>query len=313
MKPLLALSTSWNSHRHRDGYEMLAEIAELGFRYAELSHGIRLTLVPGILRAVEAGVVAISSTHNFCPLPTGVNRAAPNLHQPSASDHGERAQWLRHTRRSIEFAAQVKAQVLVCHLGSIEFFWFNPVGKVRRHLRAHPAASGAPDNATYRALLGKVIAKLRKRMPPYWANVKACLGEVLEFAREKGVRLGVENREKLDELPLDDDVAGFLAEFAPDAPIGYWHDTGHAELKERMGVLRQAEHLELLSPRLLGFHLHDVSARGLDHQAVGEGAIDFQMVSRFWRPGQALTLELSPRVSVEQVRNSKARIEALMR
>jgi hypothetical protein len=37
------------------------------------------------------------------------------------------------------------------------------------------------------------------------------------------------------------------------------------------------------------------------------------MVSRFWRPEHCLTLELSPRATVEQVRESKSRLEALLR
>ena len=95
---------------------MAQEMAGLGFEYIELSHGIRITLVPGLLRAVEEGFVKIGSTHNFCPLPTGVIHAAPNLFEPSALDQREHDQWLRHTRRSIDFAAQIKARVLVCHL-----------------------------------------------------------------------------------------------------------------------------------------------------------------------------------------------------
>ena len=78
-KPTLSLSTSWCSSRHTDGYAMVQEMAGLGFGHVELSHGIRITLVPGILRAVEEGMVKIGYTHNFCPLPTGVNHAAPNL------------------------------------------------------------------------------------------------------------------------------------------------------------------------------------------------------------------------------------------
>jgi hypothetical protein len=33
----------------------------------------------GILKAVAAGEINISSLHNFCPLPVGVTHAAPNL------------------------------------------------------------------------------------------------------------------------------------------------------------------------------------------------------------------------------------------
>ena len=78
------LSTCWNSHRHTDGRAMLREIRDLGFQYAELSHGTRISLLPGILEAVDAGEIRISSLHNFCPLPMGVTYAAPNLYQFSA-------------------------------------------------------------------------------------------------------------------------------------------------------------------------------------------------------------------------------------
>lgn len=290
---------------------MLREIAALGFTHAELSHGIRLTLVPGILRAVEERVVQISSTHNFCPLPTGIVQAAPNLFQPSARARGEREQWVRHTRRSIEFAAKVGARALVCHLGSVGFFWLNPARKIRAYLREKPDAGRTADDTAYRALLEKALAKLRRAMPPYFAQVQASLTEVAEMARTQGVRLGFENREKFEELPLDADFATFLSCFPADAPFGYWHDTGHADLKESMGLLRHREHLAALAPRLLGWHLHDVSA-GKDHQAIGAGRIDFKMVSECWRPEHLLTLEFSPRVNVDEVRASKARIEALM-
>ena len=118
--------------------------------------------------------------------------------------------------------------------------------------------------------------------------------------------------EKIDELPLDADMADLLAGLGADAPVGYWHDTGHADIKEGMGLLNHREHLERLAPRLLGFHLHDVSANGHDHQPVGAGHIDFQMISSFWRPEHRLTLELSPRATVDEVIASKARIEALL-
>ena len=291
---------------------MLREMAGLGFTHVELSHGIRITLVPGIIRAVQEGVAQISSTHNFCPLPTGVTQAAPSLFEPSALDAAEHAQWLRHTRRSIDFAAQVGGRALVCHLGRVTFFWFNPAQKIRRYLREHPEAGRTPDDRRYHALLAKSLARLRRRMPPYWARVKESIAEMSDYVQQKGVTLGFENREKFDELPLDADYADFLAEFPAGAPVGYWHDTGHADLKAGMGLLDHRAHLEKLSPRTIGWHLHDVNAAGQDHQAIGAGRIDFEMVSGFWRPEHLLTLEFSPRVSVDDVRSSKARVEALL-
>lgn len=291
---------------------MLREIASLGFECAELSHGIRITLVPGILKAVEEGVVKITSTHNFCPLPTGVVQAAPNLFEPSVSEHREHDQWLRHTKRSIDFAAQVKARALVCHLGSVSFFWFNPARDIRNYLRDHPDAGRKAGDNGYRALVERSLLKLRKRMKPFWDQTKASINEVLEYATQKGVKLGFENREKFEELPLDSDYPEFMGSFPETAPVGYWHDTGHADIKEGMGLLTHREHLQKLEPRLLGFHLHDVNAHGQDHQPIGGGHIDFQMVSSFWRPHHLLTLELSPRVTLDEVRLSKQRIDALL-
>jgi sugar phosphate isomerase/epimerase len=290
---------------------MVREMAALGFEYIELSHGVRITLVPGILRAVEDGAIKISSTHNFCPLPTGVVQAAPNLFEPSVLEAREHEQWLRHTRRSIDFAAQVKSSVLVCHLGSVAFFWLNPARKLRSYARRHPQAA-IPQDEKYRSLLEKSRVKLRKRMGPYWERTKQSVNEVLAYAKQKGVRLGFENREKFEELPVDEDFPSFLSGLPADASAGYWHDTGHADIKQTMGMIDHRLQLDLLKSRLLGFHLHDVNADGQDHQPVGTGHIDFKMVSSFWRPEHVLVLELSPRTTVEGVKISKERIDGLL-
>lgn len=290
---------------------MLQEMAGLGFEHVELSHGTKITLVPGILRAAEEGVVKVASTHNFCPLPAGVFHSAPNLFEPSSLDPREHDQWIRHTKRSIDFAAQMGARVLVCHLGSVKFFWFNPANALERYREKNPKADAATDK-TYQALLEKSLGKMRKRMGPFWEQTKKSVAEMFDYAAQKGVQLGFENREAFEELPLDADYADFLASLPPTAPVGYWHDTGHAEIKQDYGLLNHRAHLEKNAPRLIGFHLHDVNAQGQDHQAVGSGKIDFKMISSFWRPEHLLVLELSPRLSVEDVRISKQRIEALL-
>src|SRR5689334_21928250 len=117
---MYSFSSCWNSHRHTDGRKMLEEIRDLGFEYAELSHGIRISLLPGIFEAVDAGLIKISSLHNFCPLPMGVDHAAPNLYQFSAFSERERQNALKHTLKTLETASRVKAGVVVLHLGSIE-------------------------------------------------------------------------------------------------------------------------------------------------------------------------------------------------
>src|SRR5262245_18902466 len=117
---MYSLSTCWNSHRHSDGRAMLREVRELGFEYAELSHSTRITLLPGIIDAVDAGEIKSSSLHNFCPLPMGVTYSAPNLFQFSAEKTREREMAIRYTLKTLEFATRVKAPLVVLHLVSIE-------------------------------------------------------------------------------------------------------------------------------------------------------------------------------------------------
>jgi len=292
---------------------MLEEIAGLGFSHVELSHAIRITLVPGILKALGEGMIKVSSTHNFCPLPAGMVHPAPNLFEPSApAAHGhEQEQWLRHSRRTLDFAAQVQAQAVVFHLGSVRFWWLNPGRRLRDYVHGAPDAALSAD-PQYQKLFAKATISLRKRQPAFWEQTRRSVEQLLPYAAEKGLRLGFENREKFEELPLDADFPDFLKALSRPENTGYWHDTGHAELKERMGVITQRRLLEENSARAIGFHLHDVNEAGHDHQPVGSGSIDFKAISQFWQPHHLLVLELNPRVSTEGVVESKKRIEDLL-
>ena len=200
---------------------MLKEMAGLGFDRVELSHGIRITLVPGILKAVEEGVVKVGSTHNFCPLPMGVIQAAPTSSSPPSPDSTERDQWLRQTKRSIDFAAQVGAPVLVCHLGSVRFLLVQArPASMEAYLRGPSRSAARSGDKAYQALLAeKALAKLRQADGPVLAEHPGLASaSVLDYAAEKNVRLGLENREKFEELPVDADFPGFLAGLPPPAP-----------------------------------------------------------------------------------------------
>ncbi|HUG13285.1 MAG TPA: sugar phosphate isomerase/epimerase [Opitutaceae bacterium] len=311
MKPTLSLSSCWLSHRHTDGFAMIQEMVALGFSHVELSHGIRISLVPGILKAVQDGIAQISSVHNFCPLPTGITTAAPNLFMPSSGDTREADQWLRHTKRTIDFAAQVGARVVVLHLGCVEFLWFSPGKKLRAKPPKQPGTEDAGDDS-YKAVVDAALARMRKRMPVYWTRTKAGIESILAQASERGVKLGVENREKFEELPLDADFPEYLKSMSIPGVAGYWHDAGHAHIKEQLGVINHEQQLEANAANTLGFHIHDTDAKGRDHQPLGKGEIDFEMVSRFWKPEHLIVLEFSPRLTPEEIVASRQRVEELL-
>lgn len=307
--PALSLSTCWNSARHSDGYAMVREIVDLGFDRIELSHGIRMTLVAGIRRAVDEGLVAVSSVHNFCPLPPGVVSPAPNLHQPSDHRMSEIRQWYRYSCKTIEFAVQVGAPVVVVHLGSVGFPLLNPVARTIRRLKKGRLPTGEVGRmqGIWRDLLGKVV----RRSPAYWQRVRSNLVPLNAFAAHHGVIIGCENRERLDELPLDAAIGELFTGESETGNLRYWHDTGHAQLKQESGVADHEAMLEANRSHLAGFHLHDV-CDGRDHSVPGTGSVDFEMVRRHIQPEHALVLELSPRLSSAEVCESRSFLERLV-
>jgi sugar phosphate isomerase/epimerase len=297
---MYSLSTCWNSHRHTDGRAMLREVRELGFEYAELSHGTRLALVPGILDAVDAGEIRISSLHNFCPLPLGVTNAAPNLYEFSASKPRERELALKYTLKTLEFATRVHAPVVVLHLGRLELKDYT--GKLCTLLER-----GQRDTPRYEKLRVEAAAKREARKHPFVENVYATLKQVLPEAEKRGIKLGIENRQALEEIPLDGDFEKLFQEFNG-STVAYWHDTGHAQIKENLGFIQHVPHLASLAPRLAGFHIHDVVFPAGDHAAPGTGTIDYAQLKPFLKPGHIKVFELSPSLSAEAVQRGTAHV-----
>ena len=286
-------------------------MADLGFDYVELSHGIRITLVEGILKAVSEGMVKVSSVHNFCPLPPHVTQAAPNYFQPSAADPRERRQWVRYTLRTFDMARQLGVRLVVIHCGSVPYLFGDPERKLSRSLRGDEKLEPASDSA-YRKTLDLVLGKLEKKAAKHLARLRSSIGEVLPAAKEMDLRLGLENREGVTELPLESGMAELIDGFDEPGNVGYWHDTGHAQIKEQFGII---EHRELLlnnQEQILGFHLHDVSPGGRDHLPLGRGQVDFQMVKTFIRPEHIVVLEMGPHVERADVAASREYLVELL-
>jgi len=298
---MYSFSTCWNSHRHTDGRAMLREIRELGFDHAELSHGTRVGLVPGILAAVEAGEIRISSLHNFCPLPLGVNRAAPNLYQFSDERPRERELAIKHTLKTLDFAARVRALVVVLHVGSVDMK--NYTDKL-----LDLAGRGERESAKYQKLSAEFIRQRDAKKGEFFRRTVDALKQLLPEAETRGLRLGIENRQALEELPVDADFE-FLFREIPSPHLVYWHDTGHAQIKENLGFLKHAAHLESLRGRLAGFHIHDVQFPGHDHCAPGTGMIDFAALKPMVKPEPIKVFELSPSLSAEEAAKGIANLK----
>ena len=104
---MLSLSSCWNSHRHEAGEHIAHEARRLGLEYIELSHGLKVSHLPGLLKAVEHNVIKVSSVHNFCPSPVEVMMDAPDAYEFTSHRESDRERALDLTERTMETAARI--------------------------------------------------------------------------------------------------------------------------------------------------------------------------------------------------------------
>ena len=282
---------------------MLREVRDLGFEYAELSHGTRISLMPGILDAVNAGEIRISSLHNFCPLPMGVNQSAPNLYQFTAESDRERESAIKHTLKTLEFATRVKAPMVVLHLGSVEMKDYS--GKFKEMLER-----GEKGSSKYEKLVAELVKVREAKKTKFVERLYASLRKVIPEAEARGIKLGCENREALEELPFEDDFALLFRELSSSV-MTYWHDTGHAQIKENLGFIQHAQHLQTFSERLAGFHIHDVQPPARDHCAPGSGSVNFVALKPMVKAQHIKVFEFSPAMPAEVLKQGVTHVKHL--
>jgi sugar phosphate isomerase/epimerase len=139
--------------------------------------------------------------------------------------------------------------------------------------------------------------------------LRRSLEELIPIAEDKGVTLGFENREDLEELPMDEDMPALLEEYCVYSNVGYWYDPGHAQEKSEYGVMTTEENLRLNGPYLAGVHFQDYSEEGKAHRPIGQGIIDFDPIFQYLKPDAPCILELSPSSNVESILSSKEYLE----
>lgn len=293
---MFSCSTCWNSGRHRDGEAMIDEILELGFENVELGHGIRLSLMEGILKAFDAGKVRFSSLHNFCPLPVEITRAAPDCYQFSSTNESERERAVRQTMQTIDFAVRLKAPKVVLHLGSVR------MSSPNEELVPLLEKGGEYSRKHVKTKL-KAIQTRAKLAPVYLQNTLNCLKRILEYAEKKQIQLGIEGRYGFEEIPSETEALKILEDF--NSPwLGYWHDFGHIQVKHNLGFLDHAEWLSTVRPYLIGCHLHDVVWPGRDHRPPFRGSIGYDSLVPVLDKDTLLVWEMSPRVQAQRITES---------
>ncbi|MFH0810353.1 MAG: TIM barrel protein [Pseudomonadota bacterium] len=272
-----------------DSAEAMARaLASLGVGGVEIEYRLKEHLLRALLPLLRAADLKVVSLHHPVPLAEGAPpRAASGdylaLSSPSPTD---RKAGIAAATRSLEFASSLEAGVVVFHLGwipEVEPFWAG----FRRLYQ-----DNMTDSEEAARLRAEAVERRSGLVGPYLDRAMLSLDKLLGRAERLGVKIALENRYYFHEVPSVNETAAILDAFRG-APVGYWHDVGHASTQERIGFASQRAVLERFQDHLLGVHLHD--AQGLDdHLPPGAGTLDFAALSKPLAAAPLKVLEVRP-------------------
>lgn len=291
---MIAFSTCWNSSRHHDGEEMIDEIVEMGFDTIEISHGLSVALLPGIKKAYEAGKFKVSGLHNFCPSPVEVMIDAPDCYEFTSHRAYDRKRALDLTLRTIEYAADFKASYVVLHMGSV------PMPKMTPQL-TDLVKRGKLHSPEFVQLKLKTVKAREKIAPLYVQRTREALVEIAKHAEKFKVPVAIESRSRYEDVPSEREMIELMEDYADNPWVGYWHDFGHVQLKHNLSLLDHEEWLDLMSPYLIGCHLHDVHWPSRDHRVPMTGMINYEPLVPLVGKDKYVVWELSPRRRKSQI------------
>jgi len=301
---MLAFSTNWNVSRHHDGATIVSEILAMGFDTIELGHGMSVSQLHGIREAFNKGGFGVVSVHNFCPMPVEIPVDNPDCYEFTSHRPQERERALKLTRQTMETAAEFGARFVVLHLGRIQ-----SLRGMTDRLLSQLRVKGASDRAYCRAKL-EAVRKREEVSEGYLNRVIAALEPLIEEAAKRNLTLVVENRSDFEAVPTERELLELLRHF--DSPhFRYWHDFGHAQMRESLGLLDHAQWLGEVAPYAAGAHLQDARWPDEDHLIPFEGEIPFDHLVPILSSSLPYVLELSRKATPETIRASVARWKSL--
>ncbi len=291
---MISVSTCWRSDRIRDGARLVDAVVDVGADALELEYRMTSDMFAQAKGQLAVRHVPVSSVHNVFPVPDDdeSGRGSGEVFQFASDDEDDRRRAIEHGIRSMEAAAEIGAKAVIFHLSKVDM----PTGM--DELRAF-YDEGAIESAEARRFRSDFLAARKRLAPKAFDHVLWSLERLVPAAEEHGVTIAVENRYHPNEIPDFSEIGRILAEYEG-APVGYWHDIGHAEVQGRLGIYPHEELLAAYSGRMSGVHVHDVVGHE-DHWAPGTGEVDFSRIVPYVPSEAIVVIEAHGKVSREEL------------
>ena len=301
----LAISTAWNCYNYCDIKQKLSEIRAVGLDKIEIGYNFTAQRLPELISLAEQMGIQIVSVHNFCPLPSEIrpHRFFTDYYRLSSLDEKERRKAISYTKRSIDTARLVSCQVVIIHAGVVELRG--------NYLRAlfNLYNKGKFNSKKYLKAKHRLLKTRQSKAKRYLESVVKSLEEILPYACSAGIKIGLETRYYPIEIPNIEE-AEYLLNLFKDKGLVYWHDLGHAEVNQRLGITAHDDYLKRLAGYMLGIHLHDL--KGIDdHMAPFSGDLDFSKISPYLRNDLIKVIEAHPPATPKQIKEAILRFYSL--
>jgi sugar phosphate isomerase/epimerase len=281
---MFAISTVWNALQHSHAKEITEEIKNIGFKEIELNFNLTAEMVKEMIDLKDQGKIKVVSIHNFCPIPQGISRckASPDIFSISALDETERQKAIYYTKKSIETASRIGAEAVIVHAGKIQMD-----ERIKELAELYFINK---DKKRYHRLKVKVMKERHKKSKRFFEQALKSLEQLCCYAQKYNVKLGIENRYYLSEIPSLEEMEIVLTTFSS-PPLYYWHDIGHAQVYENLGFTEHKTILDKFSKRMLGVHFHDIEGIN-DHRAPLKGTFDFSLLRAYLKKKTIKVLEV---------------------
>lgn len=280
----------------------LHQIRELGFDAIELGYTLTSSDLAIIEDNLERLKIKVNSIHNFCPMPDDnpANARHPsNYYRLSSLDKDEQASAVEWTKACIDTACRVNCDTVVIHAGTLE-------------VEEDPSAElinlykqGKRHTEEYRLLRDHLLKIRLEQREPFLQALILSLRKVMDYAQEKKIRIGLETRYYPIEMPNFEEIGMLLERFSSQG-MYYWHDVGHAEVNDRLGITPHTKFLETYKNQLIGVHLHGVKVLR-DHLAPFDGDMDLNKFLPYFG-GDIVRVIESRFATVDQIREGLERL-----
>lgn len=283
---MFSISTVWNSSLHSDAKSLLDSINTLGIQSIELGFSLPGKLVDELIALKKIGKVSVESVHNFCPVEPGydLNKFMPDFFSLASPDQEQRQMALRLTKRTMKIAKSIGAKAVIVHAGRVEM-----EEKTKDLIALYN--QGLKGKAAYNALIEEIRSERDIKKQPYMRAVLYSLDELLKLAAGLDIKICLENRYYYREIPSFEEFAVIFSHFKDSENLYYWHDVGHAQVLENLGLAIHSDYLQEYAAHLAGIHLHDVEG-ACDHKVPGYGKFDFSILKPYLKKHTIMVIEV---------------------